>query len=148
MATKKQIAANRRNAKKSTGPRTPAGLAVSRFNALRSGLRVSTEYLPAESWQRLLEIRRRFLHEWQPQTPDRRRLVARVACAVWKLLECRETHAEILRQAAEASSPRRQDRLRARLSLREAHLELVLRNAYHELVKSIPSEPPEFRPAA
>ncbi len=39
MATAAQIAANRRNALKSTGPRTAAGKAVSSRNALRHGLR-------------------------------------------------------------------------------------------------------------
>jgi len=37
MATQKQIAANRRNALKSTGPRTPAGRAAVRLNALKHG---------------------------------------------------------------------------------------------------------------
>ena len=34
----KQIAANRRNAQKSTGPQTPAGRAVSKMNALKHGI--------------------------------------------------------------------------------------------------------------
>jgi hypothetical protein len=38
MATEKQIAANRANAKRSTGPRTPAGKATSSRNAYRHGL--------------------------------------------------------------------------------------------------------------
>ena len=38
MATAKQVAANRRNAQRSTGPRTAAGKSTSSRNALRHGL--------------------------------------------------------------------------------------------------------------
>ncbi|QEH38486.1 hypothetical protein OJF2_70890 [Aquisphaera giovannonii] len=47
MATAAQIAANRRNAQKSTGPRTKAGKARSRLNGLKHGLCVRHPVMPA-----------------------------------------------------------------------------------------------------
>ena len=47
MASDRQIAANRRNAKKSTGPRSEAGRKASRRNARRHGLAVAIETDPA-----------------------------------------------------------------------------------------------------
>ena len=45
MATAKQVAANRANAARSTGPRTPAGRAKSSRNAFRHGLSLSLSLL-------------------------------------------------------------------------------------------------------
>ena len=47
MASERQIAANRRNAKKSSGPRSAEGKAASRRNALRHGLAVAIRVIPA-----------------------------------------------------------------------------------------------------
>jgi hypothetical protein len=47
MASKRQIAANRKNAKKSTGPRSKAGREASRHNARRHGLAIAIETDPA-----------------------------------------------------------------------------------------------------
>ena len=48
MATEKQVAANRRNALKSTGPRSLAGKIKSRANALRHGLATKTLLDPSK----------------------------------------------------------------------------------------------------
>jgi hypothetical protein len=47
MASERQIAANRRNAKKSTGPRSANGKARSRRNAFRHGLSIKSREIPA-----------------------------------------------------------------------------------------------------
>jgi hypothetical protein len=48
MPTILQIEANRRNAQNSTGPRTDQGKAVSRFNALKTGIDARSHVIPGE----------------------------------------------------------------------------------------------------
>ena len=48
MTTEKQLRANRKNAKKSTGPNTPEGKARSSKNALKHGLLARDAVLPGE----------------------------------------------------------------------------------------------------
>jgi len=49
MPTEKQIAANRLNAQKSTGPKTDAGKLTTRLNSLKHGLAAQLTVLPFES---------------------------------------------------------------------------------------------------
>ncbi len=48
MTTARQIAANCRNAQKSTGPKTPNGKAITKMNALRHGLTAQEILIPGE----------------------------------------------------------------------------------------------------
>jgi hypothetical protein len=48
MTSDKQGAANRRNAQKSTGPKTPEGKAAVRLNAMKHGLLSKDVLLPGE----------------------------------------------------------------------------------------------------
>jgi hypothetical protein len=50
-ANDRRIRANRLNAARSTGPRTKAGKAATRLNALRHGLAASSHYQPAADRQ-------------------------------------------------------------------------------------------------
>jgi hypothetical protein len=62
MATIKQIRANRRNAQKATGPKTPEGKERTRFNALVQGLRAESAVIPGED-------QARFDHSSNASTP-------------------------------------------------------------------------------
>lgn len=85
MATKQQIAANRRNAKKSTGPATPQGKAASSLNALRHGLRARTAVLPNENREDFDQLHDALQDHYKPQNPAEQLLVDQAAMAQWKL---------------------------------------------------------------
>jgi len=68
MATQAQIDANRANAQKSTGPRTPEGKARSRQNALRHGLQGQALLINSEDETEFNELVDDLLEEWQPAT--------------------------------------------------------------------------------
>jgi len=86
MATKKQTAANRRNARKSTGPTSPQGKATASMNNLRHGLRARTVILPGEKQEDFDEILSGLQDEYAPQCPSEQYLVNQAAIAQWKLV--------------------------------------------------------------
>ena len=148
MATKKQIAANRRNALKSTGPRTESGKAVSRLNALRHGLRAKAAIVSAESLHELSQIRALFLHSFPPETPEQARLVERMACARWHLLNWQRVETQFLAESADLD-PLRQARTLDRLNQRQGRYQRAFMTAYREHQRATGATPlPESRPAA
>src|SRR5579884_4084694 len=84
MATAKQIAANRRNAQKSTGPRTEEGKAKVSQNRTTHGLCgkffVLAEVEKQENYETLLA---RFIEEEQPTTQRQHELVVKMARHTW-----------------------------------------------------------------
>jgi hypothetical protein len=85
MATEKQIAANRRNAQKSTGPRTPEGKAASSRNALKTGLYCPGIIIGHESTLQLETLEAQFTAEYRPATPTERALVDTLIHLEWML---------------------------------------------------------------
>ena len=85
MATEKQLAANRRNAKRSTGPRTDQGKTIARINAIKHGLRAeSIEVLPGEDAEAFRGLMIGLVDEYRPETPTQEHLVRRAAKLMWK----------------------------------------------------------------
>jgi len=85
MATKKQITANRRNAKLSTGPKTSAGKEVAKFNATKHGLTASTPVLPHEDSEQFTSFRVALMDELQPGSMTEAVLVDRIVSLMWRL---------------------------------------------------------------
>jgi hypothetical protein len=66
MATQKQILANRKNARKSTGPRTALGKAIAARNSTTHGFYSTTVLLPDEDREEYLRFARRLAHAYSP----------------------------------------------------------------------------------
>ena len=85
MASDKQIRANRQNALKSTGPKTPGGKDAARRNALTHGLLSAEMLLPGEDEAALVGLRGRLTEELRPVGELEGLLVERAIAAVWRL---------------------------------------------------------------
>jgi hypothetical protein len=85
MTSEKKAEANRRNALKSTGPKTPEGKAAVRLNALRYGLRAEEILLPGEDEQALRELDEYLRAELQPVGELENLLIDRIVAAYWRL---------------------------------------------------------------
>jgi hypothetical protein len=85
MASDKQIRANRRNARESTGPKTPEGKANVSLNALKHGLLSQQTLLPNEDEASLLQLSERLHSQLQPVGELESLLVERIVAATWRL---------------------------------------------------------------
>lgn len=87
--TDKQLAANRRNAQHSTGPRTPEGKARSRWNALVHGAlaqaAIPPELEPYESRAAFEDLLAVLRDELAPASAMEEILVERIATSYWRL---------------------------------------------------------------
>jgi len=85
VATEKQFAANRQNAQKSTGPRTPEGRAAVRLNGVKHGLTAETIVLKGEKEADFTAMLDSFEAEHDPTTPTEEALVVQLTLANWRL---------------------------------------------------------------
>jgi hypothetical protein len=92
MATEAQIKANRRNAKKCTGPRTPQGKARSSQNATMHGLTAARDIIKSESQAEFDHHRRRFFAELAPATAIEYALAERIISLAWRLRRACSLH--------------------------------------------------------
>ena len=102
MATLKQLDANRRNALKSTGPRTSDGKAAASLNSLRHGLRARTVILPGEDPEEFIQLCADLEAEWRPQSRTEQFYLEQVAVSQWKLTRMEAAEASVCEQTLSA----------------------------------------------
>lgn len=85
MASVKQIAANRRNAQKSTGPKSDAGKNRSSRNAIVHGLSAMDTVLPQEDRQAFEAMREQLFVEYNPIGVVQSEIVEQLAAGLWRL---------------------------------------------------------------
>jgi hypothetical protein len=108
MTSYRQIEANRRNALKSTGPRTEAGKQMSRCNAVRHGLTAETVIGALEDAEDYQQFETTVIADYDAQSAVERTLVLRLASLLWRLrratmietglFEIQAEHLQIYRQ--------------------------------------------------
>ena len=89
MASAKQIAANRNNAQKSTGPKTSAGKDVAKLNAVKHGLHARNVVLRGqhdnERMREFQKLHQRYWDHYAPAGPVEEMLVERIVTTYWRL---------------------------------------------------------------
>jgi hypothetical protein len=85
MTSFRQIEANRRNASKSTGPKTEAGKQQSRCNAVRHGLTAETVIGALEDAEDYQAFEATIIADYDAQSAVERELVLRLASLLWRL---------------------------------------------------------------
>ena len=96
MATQAQTAANRKNARRSTGPRTPEGKAIASGNALRHGL-LAKEVVLEDEDEALFRERRDAMHaHLDSQGALEDMLVDRMVGCAWRLRRLGHIEASVL----------------------------------------------------
>jgi hypothetical protein len=110
MTSFRQIEANRRNATRSTGPRSEEGKRRSRGNAVRHGLCAETVIEMVEDIEDYSAFEAAIIADYDAQTAVERELVLRLASLLWRLRRSTAIETDLLRIQAEILRDRRDQR--------------------------------------
>ena len=97
-----QIEANRRNALRSTGPRTDAGQAISSRNALKHGLTAERIILFDEQREAFERFYSDVISALKPQGPMDHHLAERIAINAWRLRRAYRVESGLFERARSA----------------------------------------------
>jgi len=139
MATEKQIAANRRNARRSTGPRTPRGKYLSRMNARKHGLRGLEVLLPDEDPEEFETFRENLFQDLKPVGFLQAQVADQVVSSFWCLRRCERMAAGLLGGGAHVMSliaSKTRDELAEMLEPKENFEEMSMAQLHGQLLIS------------
>jgi len=91
-----QFEANRRNAMRSTGPKTENGKRQSRANAVRHGLTAETVVASLEDAEDYKAFETAIISDYQAETAVERELVLRLASLLWRLRRATAIETDLL----------------------------------------------------
>jgi hypothetical protein len=112
MTSLRQITTNRRNAVKSTGPKSEEGKQVSRCNAVRHGLTAETVIGALEDAEDYQAFEAAITADYDAQSAVERELVLRLASILWRLRRATTIETGLFEIQAEHLRDRRQNRQR------------------------------------
>ena len=110
MTSYRQIEANRRNALRSTGPKTEAGKQASRCNAVRHGLTAETIINALEDAEDYEAFEAAIIADYDAQSAVERELVLRLASILWRLRRANAMETGLFEIQAEHLRDHRQSR--------------------------------------
>jgi len=138
MTTEAQVAANRVNAQKSTGPRTDEGKAAVTQNAVKHGLRAQAVLLPGEDGDEYARYHGQMTEQLQPADVQEIELTERIVGLSWRLRRAGRYHdavfealydrqvTEMAAAAPEAGEPDTSERVLGRMLLADFSGDRVL----------------------
>jgi hypothetical protein len=104
MTSLRQIESNRRNAQRSTGPKTQSGKARSSQNAVRHGLTAETVIGPLEDPADYRAFEQAVTTAYDAETAVERELVLRLASLLWRLRRATSVETGLLQIQCEANT--------------------------------------------
>lgn len=90
MTTEKQLHANRQNALKSTGPKSPVGKMIASRNSTKHGFYSTSVLLPSEDPDEFLSLARRLASAYSPCGAREEELVKSIIETQWQLRRANE----------------------------------------------------------
>jgi hypothetical protein len=110
----KQLAANERNAERSTGPKSQEGKETVRFNALKHGLLAKEALLPGEDADTFQELSERLYADLRPEGAIETALVERIVSGLWRLRRLQRVEAGVFEHEICAAARDREDQVMPR----------------------------------